>query len=268
MIPLTVGFFDSGIGGLSVLEMAASRLPHTEFLFYADEDNLPYGKKTKEEIINYVDEAVRFLREHGADVVVLACNTATSASAMYLREKYDFPILGMEPAVKVATKNRGNGEGNRIVVTATNLTLKLEKLERLIEQLGVDDCVDELSLQELVTFAENGVFDGVEVEQYLKKQLNSCDLEHTCSIVLGCTHFTFFKTLIKEIVLELSGKTIPVIDGNAGTVNYLKTFIKEDASINTALEDRIRLFESGREVPITKYLPILNRAHYENAGGC
>ena len=82
---MTVGFFDSGIGGVSVLEKATVVLPDTDFLFYADLAHVPYGKKTQEEIAQYVDDAVAFLHAHGADIVVLACNTATSAAAKKLR---------------------------------------------------------------------------------------------------------------------------------------------------------------------------------------
>ena len=265
---MTVGFFDSGIGGVSVLEMAASQLTHTDFLFYADSDHLPYGTKKKEDIVRYVDEAVSFLRQEGADVIVLACNTATSAAANYLRSQYDFPILGMEPAVKVATLNRNALAGNRIVVTATELTLKLDKLENLIERLGINDCVDEVSLQKLVIFAENDIFSGEEVETYIKNQLSQYDLKQACSIVLGCTHFTFFKTVISKIVLELTGNSIPVIDGNKGTINHLKTFVQENEYKEKPLSERIRFFESGRPMSFNQYLPLLNRAHLENAGGC
>lgn len=262
---MTVGFFDSGIGGVSVLEKAATQLPSTDFLFYADSAHVPYGKKTSAEIIRYVDEAVLFLREQGADVVVLACNTATSAAAKYLREKYSFPILGMEPAVKVAAQTLKNDELKKIIVTATDLTLKLEKLDNLIHRLGVVNSVEEVSLQQLVTFAENGIFEGNEVENYLHRSFSACDISHACAVVLGCTHFTFYKTLISGIVLNLTGRRIPVVDGNFGTVNYLATMIKDNANPIKPLNERLRFFESGQEVPFEKYQSILERAHFENA---
>lgn len=264
---LTVGFFDSGIGGVSVLEKAACQLPATDFLFYADSAHVPYGKKSKEDIVRFVDDAVGFLHEKGADIVVLACNTATSAAAKYLRSKYDFPILGMEPAVKVASNILGNDDKQKIIVTATELTLKLEKLDMLIHRLGVMDNVEEVPLQRLVMFAEHGVFEGEAVEAYLKEAFSACDLQHACSVVLGCTHFTFYKTLISRIVLQLTGCSVPVIDGNSGTVNYLATMIEDGTSSTKSLEERVRFFESGIEAPFEKYRPILERAHLENARG-
>lgn len=263
---MTVGVFDSGIGGVSVLEKAADKLPHTDFLFYADLAHVPYGRKTREEIIEYVDDAISFLHEQGADIVVLACNTATSAAAKALREKYPFPILGMEPAVKVAAKVLGADASQKIIVTATELTLKLEKLDTLIHTLGVDENVEEISLQRLVEFAEQGIFSGAAVENYLTQALAGEALDQACAIVLGCTHFTFYKTLIKRIVLQLTGREIPVIDGNQGTVNYLTTMVMEKGRPPRPFEERIRFFESGTAAPFEKYRPILERAHIENAG--
>lgn len=264
---MTVGFFDSGIGGISVLEKATVQLPDTDFLFYADLAHVPYGKKTQEEIVRYVDEAVTFLHEQGAEIIVLACNTATSAAAKKLRAKYDFPILGMEPAVKVAAKTLVDHASQKIIVTATELTLKLEKLDNLIHALGVDESVEEVPLQKLVAFAERGVFDGPEVEAYLEQSFSGCDMRHACAVVLGCTHFTFYKTLISRIVLNLTGRHIPVVDGNQGTVNYLATMVADAGTTAKSLEARIRFFESGREAPFEKYRSILAKAHIENARG-
>ena len=265
---MTVGFFDSGVGGISVLEKAAVQLKYNKFLFYADSAHVPYGVKTREEIIDYVDHAVAFLHEQGAEIVVLACNTATSAAAEYLRNKYSFPILGMEPAVKVASKTLDANSDKKIIVTATELTLKLKKFEKLVHQLDINESVETCSLQKLVEFAENGDFDGPEVKKYLRNRLSSLEKNKISALVLGCTHFTFFKTLINDIMYELLGYHVPIIDGNEGTVNYLETLVKKnDFSEEKPLKERIRIFESDQEVPCEKYLNLLQRAHIENAGG-
>ena len=99
---MKIGIFDSGIGGLSVLYEAMQLLPHEQFIYYADEKHVPYGEKTREEIIGYVDEIIQFMIDHDCKAIVIACNTATSAAVALMRKKYDIPILGMEPAVKKA----------------------------------------------------------------------------------------------------------------------------------------------------------------------
>ena len=85
---MKIGIFDSGIGGLSVLYEAMHLLPHEQFIYYADEKHVPYGEKTKEEIIGYVDEIIQFMIERDCKAIVIACNTATSAAVSIMRKKY------------------------------------------------------------------------------------------------------------------------------------------------------------------------------------
>ena len=94
-----IGFFDSGVGGISVMTHAMDRLPGADYLYYADTDNVPYGTKTREQIIAYSCRAAEYLIDAGADAVVVACNTATSMAIEHLRQIYRIPFIGMEPAV-------------------------------------------------------------------------------------------------------------------------------------------------------------------------
>ena len=111
---MNIGFFDSGIGGLSVLREALAVLPNENYLYYADTDNTPYGTKTRNEV-KLAFKAVEFLTSRRIKALVIACNAATSASVEDLRKKYDFPIIGMEPAVKPAVTKSLNG-GKRVLV--------------------------------------------------------------------------------------------------------------------------------------------------------
>ena len=120
---MRIGFFDSGIGGLTVLSEALKRLPNHEYLYYADTQHAPYGPKPKEEVREYVFHAIDFLVDEGAEIIVIACNTATSIAVAELREKYSIPIIGMEPAVKPAIEHVANSS-KRVLVTATPLTCK------------------------------------------------------------------------------------------------------------------------------------------------
>ena len=123
---MRVGVFDSGLGGLSVLVKALDILPDEKFLYYADTDHVPYGDKTKEQIIKYVDEAASYMIDAGCKALVIACNTATSVGVDFLRDKYDFiPIIGIEPAVKPAVLNYSGGK--RVLVVATPVTINGKK---------------------------------------------------------------------------------------------------------------------------------------------
>ena len=117
-----IGVFDSGLGGISVLKELVKSMPNEKFIYYGDSANAPYGIKTKEEITKRCIDIIEFFLNKGVKAIVIACNTATSAAANILREKYiDIPIIGMEPALKVAADGKNN---NTIVVMATTLTLK------------------------------------------------------------------------------------------------------------------------------------------------
>ena len=215
---MRIGFFDSGIGGLTVLHEAIQVYPHAHYLYYADTENVPYGTKKKKEIRKLVLSAVDFLSDKKIDLLVVACNTATSVAIKSLREKYEFPIIGMEPAVKpAAERSKGKTKQNRILVCATKLTLKEQKLIDLIADLKASDKVDLLSLQKLVRYAEDMKMDSKTVKKYLKKKMETVDWERYSSVVLGCTHFLYYRSLIQEIIPP----HIAIIDGNKGTINRM-----------------------------------------------
>lgn len=120
-----IGIFDSGLGGISVLKELRLLLPHEHFIYYGDSAHAPYGIKEKAEITARCIEICDYLIDQGVKAIVIACNTATSACVNLLRKRYSLPIIGMEPALKVAAEQ---GEHQRIIVTATPLTLKEQKL--------------------------------------------------------------------------------------------------------------------------------------------
>lgn len=237
---MKIGILDSGIGGLTVLHQAMSTLPKEDFIYYADTDNVPYGTKSRDEIIGYVDQAVEFLVKQDAKAIVIACNTATSVAIDYIRGKYSLPVLGMEPAIKPAVE-RCNGK--RVMVIATPLTVKEEKLHHLIQQVDDEHIVDLLPMPELVTFAEAGKFDCPEVYEYLKRELTGYELENYSALILGCTHFNYFKDTYRRIF----PKDVAFIDGSIGTVNHLKHILEEKG----LLEDNqgtVEYYDSGRRI--------------------
>ena len=140
---MRVGFFDSGIGGLTVLSRARSLYPALNAIYYSDPDHLPYGEKPKELIRDYVLHAGTFLYDLDVDAIVIACNTATSAAVSDLRQKLSIPVIGMEPAVAIA-RHSLTMPTDRILVLATRLTLQEEKYLSLLELLGIASRVDSI----------------------------------------------------------------------------------------------------------------------------
>ncbi|MDL2250525.1 glutamate racemase [Lachnospiraceae bacterium PF1-21] len=235
---MKLGFFDSGIGGLSVLYCAMKMIPQAEFLYYADEENVPYGTKSKEEIIEYTDRAIRFLADKGAQAVVVACNTATSAAIKIMREKYDFPIIGMEPAVKKAIDLYGE---HKVLTIATPITVVGQKMKGLIERVDKQHQVDLMPLPKLVTFAERCEY-GEVVREYLRTEFASLDLSAYGSLVLGCTHFNLFKDVLRDIMPP----GIHFVDGNEGTIKQLMRALAIKAGKER--EQTTTYYFSGKEV--------------------
>lgn len=239
---MRIALFDSGLGGLTVLGHARRALPDEEFLFFADRDHVPYGTKTVPEVHGFVREAFRFLvEEEKAEAVVIACNTATSVSADEMRRLYDIPIIGMEPAVKKALDM---DHTRRILVTGTPITVRGEKLHRLIDAYDVKHLVDLLPLPRLVEFAEHRTFESPEVEAYLRSALAHFDLTQYSSIVLGCTHFNYFKDTLRCLMPE----TMTFADGNDGTVEELARRTGLSVQPEGARTAHCTFFESGRRV--------------------
>ncbi|MDU6827281.1 MULTISPECIES: glutamate racemase [Campylobacter] len=261
---MKIGIFDSGLGGLSVLNEALKKLPNEEFLYYADRKNVPYGLKSKDEILKFSSHAVKFLIDQGANAIVIACNTATSAAINELRAKFDLPIIGMEPAVKKAADLNREGENLaslRTLVIATPLTARGAKLKELIERVDSEHLVDVLALPRLVEFAENENFTCDEVKEYLHEEFAKFKLQNYYALVLGCTHFNYFKDSLREILPT----GVSLIDGNEGTINKL---ISELSRLNLAhgkgqsveyFYSDAKIYDNGELARIGRYLARLDK---------
>ena len=236
-----VGIFDSGIGGLSVLHHARHLLPGENFVYYADTDHVPYGPKQIDEIRTYILKAADFLVRLPVKALVLACNTATSSSVKELRERYSIPILGMEPAVKPAVEKSA---GRRVLVLATQLTLKEEKFKDLVARVDNENIVDKMALPDLVQLAEKFQFDENVILPLLQDTFAGIDPGQYGTVVLGCTHFPFYR----KTLARLFPPPAVIIDGTEGTVKHLKKSLEEKKLLNASGRTvPVRYFNSGRE---------------------
>jgi glutamate racemase len=250
-----IAIFDSGIGGLSVLREALKILPGENYIYYADTDHVPYGIKTKEEVKTFVLEAAKFLAGKQVKMLVVACNTATSIAISELRNIYDFPVIGMEPAVKPAVSNSKN---KRVLVLATQLTLKENKFKELVDKVDNEKIVDMLPLPQLVTMAEQFIFEEEKIIPVLSESLSGIRIGDYGTVVLGCTHFPFYKKVLKKIFPYGT----EIIDGNSGTVNHVKNILEKEGIKNQQPQNGELLFyQSGRKVSdaetLDRYLSLL-----------
>lgn len=254
---MKIGVFDSGIGGLSTLHQIMHTLPDEEYVFYADVDHVPYGEKTKEEVLQYVDEAVQFMVSRKCKAIVLACNTATSVAITPMRQKYKLPIIGIEPAVKPAVMHHGN---KRIMVIATPITAREAKLANLIHRFDEEGNVDVVPMPGLVRLAQDCDFVSEHVMEYLNAAFAGYDLTQYSELVLGCTHYNYFKDTFSIIF----PKDIEIVDGNQGVANNLKNILKTCGIINLSTpehQDSVEYYYSGHLVSDQKELEKIHKLH-------
>ncbi len=243
---MKIAIYDSGIGGLTVLHEALKELGNEEFLYFSDCDHAPYGSKDRQAVLEYILEAGDFIARQNVKALVVACNTATSVGIKELRLKYDFPVLGMEPAVKPALEVAHEGT---VLVLATELTLREEKFQNLIARLGSDEKIEALPAPGLVDFAENFIFDKNRVFPYLNNILHGRDLSRYSTVVLGCTHFPFFKGLISDFFHG----GVEVLDGGQGTIRHLHGVLAENGTLargstGGVAEPQVLFYNSGKPV--------------------
>lgn len=219
---MKIGFFDTGLGGTTIFKETYNKI-NGDYIYLADTKNSPYGTKDFDTVKNLTEINIKKLIALNCQIIVLACNTATSAAIKYLRATYNNVIfIGAEPAIKPALEN---SNGKKILLTATSLTLKGSKLFTLLTKLNGVDQTTLLPLDELVEYAD----DYKEIQYnmaylYLKKKFEKYNFNDYSGIVLGCTHFPIFKNLIEKLVPN----NIKLYDSAIGITNNLKNIIQQN----------------------------------------
>lgn len=238
-----IGFFDSGLGGISVLRGTLRLLPGEDYLYFGDSFHAPYGVRPVEEVQCLSRAAVDHLLERGAKAIVIACNTATSAAAAILREEYpQIPIIGTEPALKPAVERH---PGGRILVMATAMTLKEQKFFDLWEQFRDQADIVPVPCSGLMEFVERGELRGDKLEQFLLEKLEPFTKVPVDAVVLGCTHYPFLRGAIQKIV----GRRPEILDGSDGIARQLKRRLEELDLLNPRAKDGCVTFENSLEGP-------------------
>jgi glutamate racemase len=240
-----IGFFDSGVGGISVLKQAVSLLPNEDFIYLGDSLNAPYGVKTVNEVKELSFNAVEFLMKKGAKAIVVACNTATSAAIEELRKQYkEMPLIGIEPALKPAIELKRAG---KIIIMATPMTLAEKKFSKLVQTYGLQAEIQPLPCPGLVELIEAGVIEGEEMNSFLRLKLNKYVDEDIAAIVLGCTHYPFIKNELSKVV----GEAVAIIDGSQGTAKQLKRLLMTNGLLSERkVEGKIEIFNSSNEAKL------------------
>lgn len=226
-----IGVFDSGVGGLSVLNEALIQSPSHHYLYLADSANAPYGEKSTQWVTDRTLLLNTWLIDQGCDALVIACNTATAQAIALLREKFpDISIIGVEPGVKPASTH----SSNKIVgVLATHNTLISDKFKQLLESLQQDCVFIQQAGHGLVPLIEQGNLEGPEIESLLHQFIDPMILQGADTLVLGCTHYPFLYATIKKIY----GDQLQLIDTSQAIVRQLCRLIDTSASTGSRKVD-------------------------------
>lgn len=209
-----IGLFDSGSGGLSVLREIVRLLPDEKYVYYSDNAHCPYGEKSPEYIRERCREIVRLLLDKGADIIVVACNTATAAAIQVLREEFPVRFIGMEPAVKPAALGTRTGV---VGVLATAGTLKGSKYLTTKGNFEDGCTIVEHVGQGFVELVENGNLEGEATEEVIRTSLQPLLDAGADTIVLGCTHYPFLLPVLRK----LAGPGVRFIDPAPAVARHL-----------------------------------------------
>ena len=192
-----VGFFDSGLGGLCILDAFKTLCPHESTIYIADSKNCPYGNKPAAEIVKLAESNTRRLLRRGCKMVVVACNTATAAAIDFLRERHpEVPFIGIEPAVKPAALRSKTGV---VGVLATAGTFGGRLYNETKAKFAKDVTVIATVADEFVELVERNEISGAAAERVVRARIEPLLKAGCDKIVLGCTHFPHLKPLIEKI---------------------------------------------------------------------
>lgn len=237
--PRPIGVFDSGVGGLSVLQEIGRQLPHEDVVYYADAANWPYGEREPGEVRRLAARAAKFLLEREAKLIVVACNTATTVAIRDLRAHFPVPFVGMEPAVKPAV---GTTRSGTVGVLATAATLRSRSYAALVARVGGGVTILANAVPGLVKAVEHGRLQDRELEDVLHAAIDPMVASGADTLVLGCTHFPF----ARETIQRVAGPDIAVIDSGEAVVRQIRRLLAEHGIANdTEREGRVELIASG-----------------------
>jgi glutamate racemase len=246
-----IGVFDSGVGGLSVLAEIQQLLPHESLLYVADCGHIPYGEKTPAFILERSRSVAEFFREQGAKAFVIACNTATVAAVADLRQDYpDWPLVGMEPAVKPAAAATRSGV---VGVLATTGTLQSAKFAALLDRFATDVRVITQPCPGLVELIETGDLDSPTLRQLLQGYIDPLLSAGCDTIILGCTHYPFLKPLLAQMLPA----SIILIDTGAAVARQLKRLLGERDLLALGDPEPTQFWTSGDVYHLRNILPTL-----------
>lgn len=235
-----IGVFDSGVGGLSILDEALDQLPEHDYIYLADSAHAPYGERSSDWIAARSLALCQHLAKEGCDAIVIACNTATAQAIKDIRLKINLPVIGVEPGIKPAAMQSLNGI---VGVLATEATLSSDKFTALLATLPAQCQFIKQAGAGLVPLIEAGKADSKDTLELLAKHLEPIQDAGADTLVLGCTHYPFLRKAIRKLL----GDSITLIDTSEAVVRQLKRQLEDKSITSSRLEHGSITFISSKD---------------------
>ena len=227
-----IGIFDSGVGGMTVARTIEQVCPQYPLLYFGDVAHTPYGSKSSEAIMSYSRRNTEFLLEQGAEIIIVACNSAAAISIDILRREYTVPMIDVITATtnKAATCSRNR----RIGIIGTRATVESGSYEQQIKQLNPACQIFGQACPLLVPLIEEGWLNHRETKMILRRYLSPLRHHQIDTLILGCTHYPLLTHLIRRRI----GKKVQLIDSSIETARYLKSFLDNSPEIPSNIREK------------------------------
>ncbi len=238
-----IGVFDSGVGGLTVVREIMRQMPEERIIYFGDTARLPYGSKSKETIIRFSEQIIRFLRSKNVKAIVIACNTASSYALDEVRKQEDIPIIGVINAgARTAVASTKNG---KIGVIGTEGTISSGAYTQVLKEMCPEVEVFGKACPLLVPLVEEGLLHDSVTDEIASRYLAVLKEKYIDTLVLGCTHYP----LLRSTMSRLMGEDVTLINPAYETAVQLKTLLKSmemdcDAGQTLAMEEKYQFFVS------------------------
>jgi glutamate racemase len=239
MMKNTIGVFDSGVGGLTVLKELRKKLKNKNFVYFGDTARVPYGSRSPSTIVKYSIENAELLLRYDIEILVVACNTSSSYAIPALKSKLKIPVIGVvEPGAETAVKMTRN---KKIGVIGTEATIKSGSYPKAIKKIAKDIKVFQKSCPLLVPLIEEGLIEDEITYEVLRRYITPLVSEGIDTLLLGCTHYPLLKKPLKKLFPELI-----LVDSATAVANKVKMFVSPNSgegSLKILVSDKTEKFE-------------------------
>lgn len=243
----SIGVYDSGVGGLSVLRALRARLPGESFTYVADSGHAPYGDRPASYVEDRAQAVAQFLAKQGAKALVIACNTASVVAARSLRELHALPIVAMEPAIKPAVQI---SRSKVVLVLATSTTVRSPSVARLCSTHGANARIILQACPGLADQVERGQFRSDDTRRLLESYLRPGLDAGADTIVLGCTHYAF----LAEAIAQVAGKEVTLVEPSDAIANQLSRVLAASPAGTARSAGTSSFFTSGPPDELAAFL--------------